>query len=364
MRRTLTLLALILAAGTALLFGWTRPLPVDAPFSGLRAGDASVALDDMNPGSAPALRIRHDPIDHDDLPPVDEPFARARPALLESARAGSGIAACRLALSTLLCSSVHQRQKAPPMAFRLSDGLLPDDPEDDAHVADLVARRTAELPEFLHDAAAALTLNRMAFSMVRALDPPSAEEVAFCDGAPSAEDHQLREWVRDAALAGEMNAMLMYASGGIWQSVPLDPAATTGEAGDRGVRFIDHPEIRRWMVEAPQVLDAAIERGSPVALLLALRASRGGSLLAAARRPDPRRDAILGVVALRLEGRSPVPSTAELGLDPLLAPAADAEAERLYMRSFAAGAQHVYLPAVDASKSTAHLVIEAAGCGP
>lgn len=264
------------------------------------------------------------------LPPGSTPFAASFPLLKKAASEGNAMAACRLVENTMRCRRTRAMKELADASIRFSDELMPEDADQMDVLAGVIERRVAELPPFLVDAANSLTAAKMDHSIVHAYEGASASDIAFCEGAIDPSNRDVRAWIRDAALRGEPLSMRLYASGLMWSL-----AAGDLEGLGTGMAAVDAPEHRRWMAEAPVVLDAAIARGDRHALLIALAAAHGETALTPALPVDDRRDAILAALALRLEGREPVPSTAELGLPPDLAVAADAEAEALYRRAFA-----------------------------
>lgn len=96
-----------------------------------------------------------------------------------------------------------------------------------------------------------------------------------CDGVPDTALSLAPEYLRQAALAGEPEAMLRYAQG---------DALFFG--AERGWRVLREPHFEQWRREAPEMLQAMMESGQPAAVLVMLEAYNGSNRLEMVTTPD------------------------------------------------------------------------------
>lgn len=205
--------------------------PPDTPASPKGASDNA-------PTSEPAIAVqpRQDLVP---MPPPDLPLRDALPSLQARADAGDSLAACRLGVELLRCAAL---------------GGYP--PGHDEHMARLQAEREAK-----GDTTAA--------GQIAAGRAVHAQLVDACVAVPVTLRERAHHYVRQAALAGEPEAMVRYAAG---------ETITTGLVG---MGYVAKPGFDQWRREARPVVMRAVQDGIPeAALLLAQAQARDGGLLA------------------------------------------------------------------------------------
>lgn len=274
--RLLMVAALALCAG---VWWWWDPqdpaVPPPSPGSSAPAADADSAPGpnaDGTDATASAPLAAAPP-----MPAREAPLRDALPSLKARADAGDSLAACRLGVELLLCGSL--------------ENPFPDHDQDVA-----LAGYEAQLAEAGHlEQANATALARITRAQLR----------EACAGIAPDVVQQAHHYVRQAALAGEPEAMIRYAAG--------------ETLGGWGFSFIASPAFDQWRREAPQVLRRALEAGTPEAPLLWLLANRGeaGYLTMLLPRDDVQAGASLAL-ARRLFGDDPafVPFTPAEALAP------------------------------------------------
>lgn len=182
--------------------------------------DAGLASEDDAPASPAAATRRPAP-----LPPADAPLALILGPLQERADRGEGKAACRLALELVRCAQI-----------RWWDGVQ-------------TRRASSFYDEAQHEKAGRLdAADQAAMSNLWHL-----ERMQACTAVSDDLLARRGDYLRQAALAGEPEAMLRYADG---QHFPMDA---------RGV-FAD-PGFEAWRREAPVMLQRALASGHPDAVL-------------------------------------------------------------------------------------------------
>ncbi len=149
------------------------------------------------------------------LPPDDAPLAGILPALAERADAGDRKAACRLSLELLRCSQLIESEA---QAKRRAEPTEPTEPAN-AAASEWEARHRAWTNHWLGQ----------------------------CATVPESLRGQGPRYLRQAALAGEPEAMVRYAEGHQWP--PSGRGALAGEPFDQ------------WRREAPGMMQRALESG-------------------------------------------------------------------------------------------------------
>lgn len=213
-------------------------------------------------------------------PPLDQPAPRSHPPaggvadtdmdalpadvalLLARAEAGDARAACSLAVRLQPCP------KADFFTDQMMDGLR-----------DAEAKAVAEgnVQEAEQPAVFLLSGTRIRQQ---------------CDGIPASLHRRAFDLLRQAALAGEPEAIIRYARG-----FALPDGSTFG--------FIRTSRFDTWRREALPMLQARIEAGHPEAVLVMLEARGGFSYLGLVTPPDPMLDQAYRVLARRLFGEHP-----------------------------------------------------------
>ena len=159
------------------------------------------------------------------LPPDDAPLAGMLPTLAERADAGDRKAACRLSLELLRCSHLTESEAQPK-------------PEADP-------TKPAEAPPSEWDARNRAWADHW---------------LGQCATVPESLRGQGARYLRQAARAGEPEAMVRYAEGHHWS--PMGRGAVAGEQFDQ------------WRREAPGMMQRALESGHPGAAYLLMIAYR------------------------------------------------------------------------------------------
>ena len=160
------------------------------------------------------------------MPPTTLPLRDSAASLRSRADAGDSLAACRLGVELLRCVELGHMG-----------------PDHDRWWAS----RQAELEAKGDDSGASeIAVTRSGLARLR-------EE---CADVPEALVSQAHRYVRQAALAGEPEAMIRYAVG---ETLMMGPS---------NFAFLGTPRFDEWRREAPQVLMAALESGTPEAALL------------------------------------------------------------------------------------------------
>jgi hypothetical protein len=169
------------------------------------------------------------------MPPPDQPLRDAAASLRRRAEAGDSLAACRLGVELLRCAHLGNYH-----------------PEHDQFMAQQEKELEAKGD---HEGAVRIALGRS----------QHAQLLEACSGVTG----DAHRYVRQAALAGEPEAMVRYAAG------------ETVSTGVVGMAYLTRPEFDVWRREAPAVLMRALDAGVPEAALLLAQAHAGeGSLLA------------------------------------------------------------------------------------
>lgn len=193
------------------------------------------------------------------LPPHDTLLAQSLPVLLARAEAGDRSAACRLGLELLRCDQLKSFQ-------RMTEGQLDRAEEELAAAGELVAANSVAEQSLWN-----------------------LERNQQCQAVPQELADQGARYLREAALAGNPYAMTAYASGTHW---PPDL---------RGIAI--SPDFDRWRREAPGLLQAAVQAGSPeAAFMLQLSYVDDNGFLSALVPDDPYRGYVYNLLSARLFG--------------------------------------------------------------
>ncbi|WP_220396271.1 hypothetical protein [Arenimonas terrae] len=168
------------------------------------------------------------------LPPADAPITDIATSLQARADAGDSLAACRLGMELLRCQQV-------PDEFA------------EHHFQELERQEKHHRDEGDTQRAERIAAGRRA----------QRDLLAACRGIPQATRDRAHHYLRLAALAGEPDAQLRYASG-----------ESLGLMG----RFdrLTSPEVDAWRREAPALLARALAAGRPEAVQLLAEAYRPG----------------------------------------------------------------------------------------
>lgn len=250
------LLMIAVLATCAGVWWWTHdrdppPAPA-APAVGERAEPAETA--GVASSIEPAPRTAPQP-----LPPRDAPIASIALTLQQRADGGDSLAACRLGIELLRCRQVvHHERSRPFLVERL------------------------ERAEKDGEAAYAQTL--------RGRDADYTRLAQSCTELPAGLRDRGGAYLRQAARAGEPEAMLRYAHGQAFD--PKD-----------GYQYLASPDFDHWRREAPAMLQQALAMGRPEAvhLLHAAHASDEGMLQALVPN-DPVSARTYAMLATRLQG--------------------------------------------------------------
>ncbi|HEX4853343.1 hypothetical protein [Arenimonas sp.] len=158
----------------------------------------------------------------------DTPLADIAPALQARADAGDAQAACRLGVDLLRCQALAYLTDDRAQAMAKQERELTEKGELDA--ANNTAAKLLEMVELQRQCA-------------------GLDEDLIARGG---------HYLRQAALAGEPDAVVRYAAGGAF-----------GQSGS--MNFITTPEFDQWRREAPALVQRALETGQPGAVLLMLQ---------------------------------------------------------------------------------------------
>ena len=189
------------------------------------------------------------------MPATDRKLSDRLPSLQARADAGDSLAACRLGVELLRCAALGSYHPAH------DDSMARDESELDAKGDQLAANKIAAA-RLLH-----------------------AQLRVACAGVPTTLVDRASHYVRQAALAGEPEAMVRYAGG------------ETLMAGKLSMAFVKTPEFDTWRREARPVLIRALNAGYPEAALLLAKAHGGNDAHLAMLLP---RDAVEARASLAL----------------------------------------------------------------
>ena len=209
------------------------------------------------------------------LPASDAPLPLVFPSLKARADAGDRKAACRLGIELLRCQTLASHGS-------LTASLL--------HWREIEATKRGDLARA--DEMARASLHYLAVEESCAGLPPDAFEL----GA---------RYLRQAALAGEPEAMLRYAAG-------------QGFDSGRRMAYLRSPDFENWRREAPGMVEHALAEGRPEAAhLLWLAYADGQSMLSGLIPDDPMRAKAHRLLMERLWNPADPPTAVLLGAAPL-----------------------------------------------
>ena len=292
-RRALALLLAVLLCAAA-IYAW-RPAPVSDPAAGPAVSGLPAAVERAAPTPDP---VSAPPT----LPPGQTTLRRAgnsaladiAPGLQARADAGDARAACRLGTDLLRCRFVAgwSDEQIEQMASRESE---------------LAAKGNLD------------QANSIAMTLLR-----HAELQRLCAGLDETLLARGGQYLRQAALAGEPDAVVRYAAGGAFRA--------TGSNS-----FIATPEFDQWRREAPAMIQRALEAGEPGAVLLMLQShSMNHDFLPWVTPPDPDAAATSLALARRVFGEDFNTSHFDIPVrdDPRRLADAERRAAELYARHF------------------------------
>lgn len=255
----------------------------------------------------PALSIGEYRPDTAGLPPIDAPLALQIPALRDAAARGNATAACRLAVIGSQCI------RARAISVSLTSGQS--------------AEMARQIEENLRQQYAGISLEglpeRYRAYAQRRLDTQALQEFDSlqgldawgrrCADAPPISHDEILASLRQAALAGEPESMVSYASG-MWMAEFSTNNFLSGFGGSGpGGGWLRSPGFDQWRREAAAVRRAALERGDPEMLWFEFAFSdRAGLRLIEPADPIDSAAALRAYAAV-IGGHAPE-STAALGL--------------------------------------------------
>ena len=209
-------------------------------------------------GSAmPAFTIGEYRADASGLPPIDAPLAAQIPALRDAAARGNATAACRLAVIGSRCLRARAISASPTPGQS--------------------AAMTRQIEENLRQQYADTSLEglpeRYRTYAQRRLDTEALQELdrfqsldawgRRCADVPPIQHDEILASLRQAALAGEPDSMVNYASG-LWMAEFSINNFLSGFGGSGpGGGWLRSPEFDQWRREAAAVRRTALERGDP-----------------------------------------------------------------------------------------------------
>ncbi len=229
--RLLMIAALAICAGAWWWTSRTPPPPIEST-----SGNTAANLSQSTPPSADLATdaaVNQDVLASVPMPAADVPLRDRLASLQSRADAGDSLAACRLGMELLRCAALghyfpgHDEFMAQQEAEQEAKGDLP--------AADKIATGRLVHAE-LRDA---------------------------CSVVPNPLVGRAHHYVRQAALAGEPEAMIRYARG------------ETLITGFASMGYIATPEFDAWRREARPVLMRALDAGHPEAVLILAKAHGG-----------------------------------------------------------------------------------------
>lgn len=239
-------LVLFIVVLAGLAWWLARPAQAPSPDPPL-AHDPAAALPGPEPTAAPS---RYEPTT---LPLAFE-------GLRLRAEAGDGRAACQLGAKLIYCASLQRQLDEKTQAWF-------------AQAEEELARK-GQLEQ----------ANQWAQVRIKAI--VAARE---CAGLPDQAGRMGHAWMRQAALSGEPDAMLVHASGG-----------TLVTSIEDGWSFLQDERFRQWRTESPAMLQTLLEQGEPAALIALLKGYDNQSYLGWITTPDPDRALTLSLLADRV----------------------------------------------------------------
>ena len=280
-------ITVLLAASLSAWTFWKQPTttPATAPAAApspetTPAAPAAASDPDEHAAPAPAIDVSTA------LPPMPEPglpLAETVAALAARADAGDNVAACRVGAELARCAWSAWRYPGPQADASRHMAL-----DAEANGRTTEAERSLRLADELEAAAIA------------------------CADVPDAYRGRAARYLRQAALAGEPEAMLRYADGD-----DLFPAMSYD--------WLRSPDLDPWRRDAPALLQRSLQAGRPEAVLLLARAHVDSFSALGGLVPDDDAEARRWrALARRLLGEE-----ADVALEDTVVPPADADADRI-----------------------------------
>ncbi|WP_152560473.1 hypothetical protein [Arenimonas donghaensis] len=165
------------------------------------------------------------------------------------AESGDHVAGCRLGARLVYCGSVVEATSERVIQFH------------------------RDIEERASQAGDLEKANRAAESLLR-----SVELARHCQGLPERPDLLGYHYLRQAALGGNADAIILHASG-----------SSLGTSMRHGWDFLRDGRFDQWRSEAPAMLQKQIEKGDPAAVLALVKAYNDSTMLAWILPPDPDR---------------------------------------------------------------------------
>ncbi|MCZ8165980.1 hypothetical protein [Silanimonas sp.] len=255
----------------------------------------------------PALSIGEYRADTSGLPPIDAPLAAQIPALRDAAARGNATAACRLAVIGSQC--IRARALSVSLTPERSAAM-------ERQAEDNLREQYAQLSlEGLPEPYRAYAQRRLDTEALQEMDRFQSLNAwgRRCADIPPISHDEILASLRQAALAGEPESMVSYASG-FWMGDFSIFNLVSGFGGSGpGGGWLRSPGFDQWRREAAAVRRAALERGDPEMLWFEFAFSdRAGLRLIEPADPIDSAAALRAYAAV-IGGHAPE-STAALGL--------------------------------------------------
>jgi hypothetical protein len=256
------------------------------------------------------------------LPPFDAPLRDSLEALKTAADAGNATAACRLAFIAMDCWSQHRRRQSAEQYAAQADAEYANTRDTIARPA---ARRINEAPPALREYMQA-RIDAVELARATAGDDIRAS-ARRCEGSPMVKVGEVVGRLRQAALAGQPDAVAAYAQGQWMTSILGVDAARTPEEAAMPLDFLRDPSFLVWRREATALHQAGLEAGLVAVIETEAMPNRMTMLDSLVQRDRVQQAAAVRALAV-LVGSGVPPSTATLGLDIEQAAEADRRADR------------------------------------
>lgn len=254
------------------------------------------------------------------LPPSSAPLRESHQALKAAAAAGNATAACRLAFVAMDCWAALDPSAADAAAAQAEKN----DASNRTFSA-LSAQRIAQAPPAFRD----YVRDRIeAFELALAMEGDTLRDRARrCEGAPPIGSTDVAALLRQAALAGQPDAVAAFARGDWLTTIVGWNAARTPDRPPPPLEIFRDPTFRQWRREAVAIETAGLEAGLLTVLESAAMPNRMDWLGQLVAHDPVRQAAALRTLAARVGSGEP-PSTRTLGLDVEQARDADQLSER------------------------------------
>lgn len=329
-RPALYALALLLALCVAFGAWKVGRAPSDAAFVATAAPATTTSESAIAPLPAEIDLSRDElalPVYHPEsagLPPIDMPLRDSLTSLRSAADAGNATAACRLAFVAMDCwldGRLRQRVSPEQSAARADAAY--------AGGSDVFtapgARRINQAPPALRDYVRS-RVDAVELARASAGDDILAS-ARRCEGAPLVDVGEVAGRLRQAALAGQPDAVAAYANGAWMTSILGMDAARTPDETAIPLDFLRDPSFLVWRREAAAIHQAGLEAGLIQVIEAEAMRNRMTMLDSLVQRDRVQQAAAVRALAALVGSDSP-PSTSTLGLDVEQAATADRRAER------------------------------------